>query len=166
MTTHHPEFLWLLLIALPLTAAHLYRIRRQKMVVPYLRFWEEELGQERWRSLWARLKDAGLWLLNMTILFLITAAWGMISQLLFIWNVELPPPAMQFLARSVHPLWWLYAGGLAVVLLTVLLPVHLFFQSNKLSLLIQEFTERLSVLTIFYLLFDLAGLVIVIIRNI
>jgi hypothetical protein len=102
----------------------------------------------------------------LSLLFLITAAWGMISQLLFIWNIQLPPQAMQFLARSGHPLRWLYGGSFVIVLSTVLLPVYLFLRSNKLSLLIQEFADRLSVLTIFYLFFDLVGLVIVIIRNI
>ena len=102
----------------------------------------------------------------LSLLFLITALWAIISQLLFIWNIDLPPQAMLFLARSGHPLRWLETGSLTVVLLTILIPVYLFFRSTKVSLLIREFTDRLSVLTIFYLLFDLAGLIIVIIRNI
>ena len=101
----------------------------------------------------------------LSLLFLITAVWGMISQLLFIWNIQLPSQTMEFLVRSGHPLRWLYGGSLAIVLATVLLPVYLFFGSSKFSLLVQDFTDRLSVLTIFYLLFDLAGLTIVIVRN-
>ena len=102
----------------------------------------------------------------LSLLFLITAVWGMIGQLLFLWNIQLPPQAMQFLARSEHPLRWLYGGSLAIVLSTMFPLVYWFFRSNKSSVLIQEFTDRLSVLTIFYLFFDLAGLVIVIIRNV
>jgi len=101
----------------------------------------------------------------LSLLFLITAVWGMISQLLFIWNIQLPSQTMEFLVRSGHPLRWLYGGSLAIVLATVFLPVYLFFRSSKFSLLVQDFTDRLSVLTIFYLLFDLAGLTIVIVRN-
>ena len=101
----------------------------------------------------------------LSLLFLIAAVWGMISQLLFIWNIQLPSQTMEFLVRSGHPLRWLYGGSLAIVLATVLLPVYLFFGSSKFSLLVQDFTDRLSVLTIFYLLFDLAGLTIVIVRN-
>ena len=102
----------------------------------------------------------------LSLLFLITAIWAIISQLLFIWNIDLPPQAMLFLARSGHPLRWLYGGSYIVVFLTVLLPVYSFLRSNKLSLLILEFNDRISLLTMFYLLFDLVGLIIVIIRNI
>ena len=101
----------------------------------------------------------------LSLLFLITAVWGMITQLLFIWNIQLPSQTMEFLVLSKHPLRWLYGGSLVIVLATVLLPVYLFFRSSKFSLLVQDFTDRLSILTIFYLLFDLAGLTIVIFRN-
>ena len=102
----------------------------------------------------------------LSLLVLITVLWGLIGQLLFLWNIQLPPPVMQFLIDSEHPLRWLYGGSLAIVLVSVILPIYWFYQSNKLALFLQEFTERLSVLTMFYLIFDLAGLVIVIIRNV
>lgn len=72
MTAQRPEFLWLLALAAPMLAAHLYRIRRRKHLVPYLRFWEDIQGQERWRSLWSRLKEAVLLLINLMILGLVT----------------------------------------------------------------------------------------------
>lgn len=101
----------------------------------------------------------------LALLILITSLWGMISQLLFLWNVPLPPQAIQFLRNSNHPLRILYAGCLAIVTPTVLLPVYLFIKSNKSVAFMQNMMERISLLTMFYLLFDLLGLAIVIIRN-
>jgi hypothetical protein len=102
----------------------------------------------------------------LALLILITSAWGMMSQLLFIWNVSLPPLAIQFLRSSAHPLRILYAGSLAIVTATVLLLVFLFIKSKKSIAFMQNVMERVSLLTMFYLLFDLLGLVIVVIRNI
>lgn len=101
----------------------------------------------------------------LSLLVIITALWGMISQLRFLWNISLPSPVLQLIAQSEHPLRLLYAISLAIVLPTVLLPVYLFTRSNKSVKFMQELTERLSMLTLSYLLFDLLGLVIIIIRN-
>jgi len=101
----------------------------------------------------------------LSLLVILTALWGMISQLLFLWNISLPAPLIRLVAQSEHPLRLLYAISLAIVLPTILLPVYLFIRSNKSVKFMQDLTERLSVLTLFYLFFDLTGLVIVIIRN-
>jgi hypothetical protein len=102
----------------------------------------------------------------LALLVLITSSWAMISQLLFLWNVSLPPLAIQFLRSSEHPLRILYAGSLAMVTITVLLLVYLFIRSKKSVAFMQNLMERVSLLTMFYLFFDLLGLVIVVIRNI
>ena len=102
----------------------------------------------------------------LALLILITSIWGMISQLLFLWNVSLPVQAIQFLRSSDHPLRILYAACLVVVTPTVLLPIYSFIRSKKAVTFMQNLMERLSLLTIFYLFFDLLALIIVIIRNI
>jgi len=102
----------------------------------------------------------------LSLLVLITALWAIISQLLFLWNVNLPDSVIRFTAQSGHPLWVLYAISLAFVVPTVLLPFYLFIRSDKSVGIIGGLSERLSVLTVFYLFFDLVGLIVVIIRNI
>lgn len=102
----------------------------------------------------------------LSLLVLLLSAWGMIGQLLFLWNVSLPASLMQFVIDSGHPLRMLYAMSLAVVLPTILLPMYLFIRSDKFIRFIQELIERLSLLTVFYLIFDAMGLIIVIVRNI
>jgi hypothetical protein len=102
----------------------------------------------------------------LSLLILITAIWGMIGQLLFLWNIFLPVQAIQFLRNSSHPLRIIYAVCLMVVTPTVLLPIYVFIRSNKAVIIMQNLTERLSLLTMFYLFFDLLALIIVITRNI
>ena len=99
------------------------------------------------------------------LLILITSIWGMIAQLLFLWNIFLPAKAIQFLRSSSHPLRIIYAACLVVVTPTVLLPVYAFIRSNGAIMFMQNLMERLALLTTFYLFFDLLGLIIVIIRN-
>lgn len=102
----------------------------------------------------------------LSLLILITAVWGIIAQLLIIWNISLPASAIQFLRNSGHPLRILYAACLAVVAPTILLPAYFFVRSNKSVAFMQSLMERLSLLTGLYLFFDLLGLIIVIIRNV
>lgn len=101
----------------------------------------------------------------LSLLVILTALWAIFGQLRFLWNLSLPLSIVQILARSSHPFRLLYALYLAVVIPSVALPVYFFLRSTNSVRWVQELTERLSVLTMFYLLFDVAGLLIVIVRN-
>jgi hypothetical protein len=102
----------------------------------------------------------------LSLLVLLLSAWGMISQLFFLWNISIPAAAVQSLAQSGHPLRIMYAVSLAVVLPGIGVPVYLFIRSDKFVRFLQDLIERFSLLTWFYLTLDLLGLVIVILRNI
>ena len=99
------------------------------------------------------------------LLVLLLSAWGIISQLLFLWHINLPEPAIQFLAHSGRPLRYLYAGSLAVVIPAIALPVYFFLKSDRMLAWILDLADRLSVLVGLYLFFDVIGIIIVIIRN-
>ena len=99
------------------------------------------------------------------LLFLLLSAWGIISQLLFLWNINLPESAILFLAHSGHPLRYIYAGLLAIVIPTIALPVYFFLGSDRMLAQIEDLTDRLSTLIVLYLFFDVIGVIIVIIRN-
>ncbi len=101
----------------------------------------------------------------LALLILLLSMWGMISQLLFLWDVSLPARAIEFLRSSSHPLRILYAACLVIVAPTILLPVYFFIRSKKSVVLMRDLMERLSLLTMFYLFFDFVGLAIVLIRN-
>jgi hypothetical protein len=102
----------------------------------------------------------------LALLFLLISLWGIIGQLLFLWNLSLPAQAIQLLRSVRHPLRILYAACLVVVIPTILLPIYLFVRSKRSVAFMQDLMERFSLLTMLYLLFDAVGLVIVIIRNI
>ena len=101
----------------------------------------------------------------LAFLVLITSVWAMISQLLFVWNVSLPEPAIEYLRRSAHPLRIMYATCLLVITPTVLLPAYSFLRTKKAVTVMQDLIERLSLLSMFYLVFDLFGVIIIIVRN-
>jgi hypothetical protein len=101
----------------------------------------------------------------LAFLILVTSIWAMISQLLFIWNVSLPVRAMEFLRNSDHPVRITYAVLLMVITPTVLLPAYSLVRTSKAVTIMQNLMERLSLLTIFYLFFDVLGVIIILVRN-
>jgi hypothetical protein len=101
----------------------------------------------------------------LSILVLITSFWAAFGQLYFLWNLNLPAQAVQFLAQNAHPLRLLYAAFLVLVVPTVLVPTYLVLRSEGASRFILALVDRLSLLSSFYLLLDAASLVIIILRN-
>jgi hypothetical protein len=100
------------------------------------------------------------------ILIFITSLWAIVSYLYFMLDWSVPGETILFIAGLAHPLRFLYAISLALVGPTVVLPVYFVMRSDKFLRSVQGFFERLSFLTMFYLFFDLLGLVIVIVRNV
>jgi hypothetical protein len=101
----------------------------------------------------------------LAFLILITSVWAMIGQLLFVWNVSLPAAAIEYLRRSDHPLRIIYAVCLMVITPTVLLPAYSFLRTQKAVTVMQNLMERLSLLSMFYLVFDFLGVIIIFFRN-
>jgi hypothetical protein len=99
-------------------------------------------------------------------LALITSIWAMVSYLYFILQVSIPGQVVDFFVNLGHPLRFLYAVSLALVGITVALPTYFILRSEKFLHFVRAAFERLSLLTMFYLFFDIVGLVIVIIRNV
>ena len=98
-------------------------------------------------------------------LVLITSLWAMVSYLFFILEISIPGQTIDFLVNLKHPLRFMYAISLALVGLTVALPTYFILRSVKFLGFIKGLFERLSLLTLFYLFFDVVGLIIVIVRN-
>ena len=102
----------------------------------------------------------------LSILVLITALWSIASQLQALLGTSYPSWFLNFLAQQEHPVRVLYMIGLLLVTPTILLPTYLILKSNKVLRFVQELIERLTLLAVLYLVFDVVGLVIVIIRNV
>ena len=105
-------------------------------------------------------------LILVSVLVFITSLWAMVSYLYFMLNVSVPSKTIVMIAGLAHPLRFLYAICLGFAGLTVLLPTYFILRSDKFLGFIKGIFERLSTLTIFYLLFDFIGLIIVVIRNV
>ena len=102
----------------------------------------------------------------LSTLVLVTSLWAMGSYLYFMLQVSISGETIDFLISLAHPLRFLYAISLAAVSVTMALPTYLILRSEKVLQGMRGFFERLSLLTLFYLFFDVVGLVIVIVRNI
>ena len=99
------------------------------------------------------------------ILTLMLTFWAMLGQLFFLWEVSMPSFVMRFLAGDAHPLRWLYVIFFVLVSITIAPPVLLLFRSEKIQKGFLSVVERVSTLMGLYLFLDVAGIVIVIIRN-
>jgi len=99
-------------------------------------------------------------------LVFIASLWAVITSLFFILPVRLSGETVGFLVALEHPLRFLYGISLVLVGLTVTLPTYLILRSKTFFQAMQGFFERISLLTVLYLVFDIIGLVIVIVRNV
>ena len=71
--THPSALLWLLL-ALPLIAFYLLKVRRRRVPVSTIQFWDQVFGDRRPRALWQRLRHPLSLLLQLLLLLLVTTA--------------------------------------------------------------------------------------------
>jgi hypothetical protein len=102
----------------------------------------------------------------LSALALILTLWAMLEQLFFLASVRVPDAVIDLLVRSGHPLRIIYPAILAVVGATFLLPVWAIWRTSRGARVMGVLIDRLGLLAMFYLVFDAAALVIVIIRNI
>ena len=100
------------------------------------------------------------------VLALITALWAMINQLYFLFGVPVPGLLFQLLLHTGRPVLSMYIIASALVLPSVVIPTYFILHSEKSPKAVQDFMERLSTLTMFYLFLGFIGLIIVVIRNI
>lgn len=101
----------------------------------------------------------------LTVLVLVLSLWAMAEQLFFLLNVRVPSAIIGLLVRADHPLRALNLIILAAVAVTLMIPVLQVLRSKRALAFVGGMIERLSVLAMFYLVFDVAGLVIVLVRN-
>jgi hypothetical protein len=101
----------------------------------------------------------------LSVLALIASVWAMLEQLFFLMGTGLPGWSIDLLIRSSHPLRTFYVLLIGLVGATVLGPALLVLRSQRVYAAVRALIERLSVLTIFYLVLDAIGVVIVIVRN-
>ena len=100
------------------------------------------------------------------LLFWVVAAWGILAQLYFILEAQLPDWVIQTMTSYPHPVRLLYGVILVLVVPTVLLPVLAVIKWEKFTKGMWDIFERVATLGVLFLVLDFAALVIVIIRNV
>jgi hypothetical protein len=101
----------------------------------------------------------------LAVLVLIASLWAMLEQLYFLIGTGQPHWLLHLLIASGHPLRYFFALVVAVVVLSVVVPAFLVIRSQRAAQAIWGLIDRLSVLMVFYLLFDAVGIIIVLVRN-
>ena len=102
----------------------------------------------------------------LSILMLVLSIWAMYGQAHFIWNLTPAGWILRLAAQSGHPYRIIFGITFIAVVLTVAVPTFLVLHWDKFFHFVREAIDRLSLLTSLYLVLDLFGLVIVVIRNI
>jgi hypothetical protein len=96
----------------------------------------------------------------------LTAIWAILGQLHFIWDPPIPHWIYTLLAGQAHPARIVYGLFFGLALVTILLPVYGIVNSVKFTKITLLIFERVSILTVLYLLLDFMGLVVVVVRNV
>ena len=96
---------------------------------------------------------------------LVLSFWAIVAQWFFLAEVQLPAVLLGWLRASAHPLRWIYGFLLGVSLASVLLPAWAVVRKGRGSQFLGAAIDRLGLLAMLYLVFDVAAAVIVVIRN-
>ncbi len=96
---------------------------------------------------------------------LLTAAWGLLGQLYFVFGSQFPAAVINLLAGFDHPLQTLYLALLLPAGASLLLAVLLLRRRPKLAARFESMLGPLSILSFVYLCLDLAAMVVVVARN-
>jgi len=100
----------------------------------------------------------------LVMIILLTSGWAMLGQLYFIKAPKLTWLILP-LARSARPWVVLYLAMGTIVTISVGIPIWLALQSTKFRRGLDAVMERVALLAIFYLVFDLMSIIIVVWRN-
>jgi hypothetical protein len=101
----------------------------------------------------------------LTVLTLVLSIWAMFDQLYFLIGSGLPGWLINLLVNSGHPARLFYILLMGVVGFSILGPALLLMRSDRAYKFVRALIDRLSILTMFYLVLDAIGLLIVIVRN-
>jgi hypothetical protein len=101
----------------------------------------------------------------LSVLILLTALGSIVGQLYFLFEWQEPGFLIRALIATGRPLVFLYLLSLAVITPLIALPVYLILKVDRFRGVMNEVIDRLSLLTSLYLVLDVIGLALVLIRN-
>lgn len=99
-------------------------------------------------------------------LFLVVCLWAILGQLYSFWGGTLSKPLLDFLVQTGHPLRIVWGVVLPLIFLSAAIPSIALVTRDRVKDVIASVFERISVLSAFYLLLDIVGIMIIFIRSI
>ncbi len=99
-------------------------------------------------------------------LFLVTSTWAILGQLYSFWGGTLPESLLDLLVRTGHPIRIVWGVVLPLIFLSAAIPSIAVVTRDRVKDVIASVFERISVLSAFYLLLDIVGIIIIFIRSI
>ena len=93
------------------------------------------------------------------------ATWAILYQAYFLLEDPMPPFLYSFLLQIAHPLRVLWTGAALLVLLSVGIPVYLILRFTRTQRILIGIFDRIAVVSSIYLVFDIAGIIVILIRN-
>jgi|WetSurMetagenome_2_1015567.scaffolds.fasta_scaffold337605_2 hypothetical protein len=99
-------------------------------------------------------------------LFLMLAIWAVLGQIYSMNGCSLPSWIIDFLVRSDHPFRLLWGGSFVLVAASVTAAGLLVGVTDYGRRATLEIFDRISMLTSLYMVFDLAGIIVLVVRNI
>ena len=100
----------------------------------------------------------------MGVLVIILSLWSMVNQTYFLRAIQPSEQIVGFYISTGRPFMALYITALALVGISFALPTYAILTFSKVEKVVLEGFDRLSTLIILYLVFDVAALVIIVIR--
>lgn len=101
----------------------------------------------------------------MSVLVVTLSLWSIFDQMYFLRHISPPEWLVIAAIQTARPLVFLYGLALAAIMLSTLLPTYFILRLDGILKIVQDAIERFSLLMIMYLVFDLAAVIIIIIRN-
>ncbi len=106
---------------------------------------------------------------GMTIVIMSVSLWAILNQLYFFYiETPLVMSIPQTFISLDHPIRWFYsAAGIGFLLMLALIVVPLFFinRSKKFTKAVMSVIDRLIILSGLYIVLDVAGIIVILIRN-
>ena len=108
-------------------------------------------------------------LAGISIVFFSVSFWAIINQLFFFYyNTSFVSRIPQIFVASAHPVRWFYlvAGGIVLLVLgSILVPLFFINRSSKFTKTTLAVIDRLVILSGLYIVLDIFGFIIIVIRN-
>lgn len=106
---------------------------------------------------------------GMSMVIISVSIWAILNQLFFFYyNTPFVGSIPQLFIGSDHPIRWFYAivgAGFLLVIGSIVFPIFLINKNKKFTNTVLSVIDRLIILSGLYIVLDIAGIIVIIIRN-